>query len=129
MPKAVLMLSDNDLARAYHAVVVALSARSLGYEVHLFATGLGAYIFSKKLKTRLVGLPTLAALFVKWKLKRVGARGLEELARQCLASGVRVYIDEPVAKMLGLKPLEGVEIAGSLTFLALAKDADLVLTF
>jgi len=32
-------------------------------------------------------------------------------------------------KMLGVEPLEGVEVAGSLTFLALAKEADLVLTF
>ncbi len=129
MPKAVIMLSDNDIARAYHALVIALSARSMGYEVHLFATGLGAYIFSKKPKTRLLGLPFLASLYIRWRLGRLGAKRLEELAEHCLSSGVKVYVDEPVLKMLGLEPLPGVEVAGSLTFLALAKEAELVLTF
>jgi Predicted peroxiredoxins len=129
MPKAVIMLSDNDLARAYHALVIALSAKALGYDVYLFATGLGAYIFSKKPKTRLIGLPFLASLYIRWKLRRLGAKGLGDLVRDCLSSGVKVYIDEPVTKMLGLEPLPGVETAGSLTFLALAKGAELVLTF
>jgi predicted peroxiredoxin len=129
MPKAVIMLSDNDIARAYHALVIALSAKAMGYEVHLFATGLGAYIFSKKPKTRLLGLPFLASLYIRWKLRRLGAKRLEELAEHCLSSSVKVYVDEPVLKILGLEPLPGVEVAGSLTFLALAKDAELVLTF
>lgn len=43
--------------------------------------------------------------------------------------GIVVYVDEPVAKMLGVEPIEGVEYAGALSFLALSKDADLVLTF
>jgi predicted peroxiredoxin len=129
MPKAVILLSDNDIARAYHALVIALSAKAMGYEVHLFATGLGAYIFSKKPKTRLLGLPFLASLYIRWRLRRLGAKRLEELAERCLSSGVKVYVDEPVLKMLGIEPLPGVEVAGSLTFLALAKEAELTLTF
>jgi predicted peroxiredoxin len=129
MPKAVILLSDNDIARAYHALVIALSAKAMGYEVHLFATGLGVYIFSKKPKTRLLGLPFFASLYIRWKLKRLGARRLEELAERCLSSGVKVYVDEPVLKMLGIEPLPGVEVAGSLTLLALAKEAELTLTF
>jgi len=129
MPKAVILLSDNDIARAYHALVIALSAKAMGYEVHLFATGLGAYIFSRKPKTRLLGLPFFASLYIRWKLKRLGAKRLEELAERCLSSGVKVYVDEPVLKMLGIEPLPGVEVAGSLTFLALAKEAELTLTF
>jgi len=54
MSKVVIMLADNDIARAYHALVVT-SARAMGYEVHLFATGLGALIFSKRPRTRLLG--------------------------------------------------------------------------
>lgn len=129
MPKAVIMLSDNDIARAYHALVLALSARSMGYEVYLFATGLGSLIFSKRPKTRLIGLPYLASLYIRWKMGRIGARRLEELAAECIKNGVKIYVDEPVAKMLGVQPMDGVEVAGSLTFLALARDADLVLTF
>jgi len=129
MPKAVIMLSDNDIARAYHALVIALSAKAMGYDVHLFATGLGAYIFIRKPKTRLLGLPFLASLYIRWRLGRLGAKRLEELAEHCLSSGVKVYVDEPVLKMLRLEPLPGVEVAGSLTFLSLAKDAELVLTF
>ncbi|AAL63094.1 DsrE/DsrF/DrsH-like family protein [Pyrobaculum aerophilum] len=129
MPKLVIMLSDNDIARAYHALVIALSAKSIGYDVHLFATGLGAFIFSKKPKTRLIGLPYLASLYIKWKIRKIGAKSLEELAAECIKSGVKIYVDEPVVKMLGVRPIDGVEAAGSLTFLALAKDAELVLTF
>ena len=129
MSKVVIMLADNDIARAYHALVVATSARAMGYEVHLFATGLGALIFSKRPRTRLLGLPALAMWLIKRRLKRLGAASVKELARQCLSLGVKVYVDEPVLKMLGIEPLEGVEVAGSLTFLALAKEADLVLTF
>ncbi|MGC8994862.1 MAG: DsrE/DsrF/DrsH-like family protein [Pyrobaculum sp.] len=129
MPKAVIMLADNDIARAYHALVIALSARALGYEVHLFATGLGALIFSRRPRSRLIGLPLLASLYIRWKMRKIGAKRLEELAAECLRSGVYVYVDEPVAKMLGVTPMEGVAVAGSLTFLALARDADLVLAF
>ena len=129
MPKAVILLSDNDLARAYHALVIALSAKALGYDVYLFATGLGAYVFSKKPKTRLVGLPFLASIYIRWKLRGLGARRLEDLAKECLSAGVKVYVDEPVTKMLRLEPLPDVGVTGSLTFLALAKDAELVLTF
>jgi len=129
MPKAVILISDNDLARAYHALVIALSAKALGYDVYLFATGLGAYVFSKKPKTRLVGLPFLASIYIRWKLRGLGARRLEDLAKECLSAGVKVYVDEPVTKMLRLEPLPDVGVAGSLTFLALAKDAELVLTF
>jgi Predicted peroxiredoxins len=129
MPKAVILLSDNDLARAYHALVIALSAKALGYDVYLFATGLGAYVFSKKPKTRLVGLPFLASIYIRWKLRGLGARRLEDLAKECLSAGVKIYVDEPVTKMLRLEPLPDVGVAGSLTFLALAKDAELVLTF
>ncbi|MEM0479256.1 MAG: DsrE family protein [Pyrobaculum sp.] len=129
MPKVVIMLSDNDISRAYHALVVAISAKALGDDVYLFATGLGAYVFSKRPKTRLIGLPFFTSLFIKWKLKKMGAKKLEELARNCLEMGVRVYVDEPVTKILGVEPLEGVEIAGSLTFLKLAKEAEVVLTF
>lgn len=123
------MLADNDLARAYHALVISVSARALGHEVHLFATGLGALIFSKRPRTRLIGLPWIARLYVEWKLRKLGARPIGELAREALRTGVNVYIDEPVAKMLGVEPLEGVKTAGSLTFLALSREAELVLTF
>lgn len=129
MPKVVVILTDNDISRAYHALVVAISARALGDEVHLFATGLGAYIFSKKPRTRLIGLPPLAGLYIKWKLRKIGAKRLEELAKETLAAGVKVYVDEPVVKMLGVEPLDGVEVAGALTFLAHARDADVVLSF
>lgn len=129
MPKAVIMLSDNDVTRAYHALVVALSARALGYDVYLFATGLGSLLFSRRPKTRLIGLPFFASLYIKWKLRRLGAKSLEELAAECIKNGVKVYVDEPVMKMLGVEPREGVEIAGSLTFLSLARDAELILTF
>lgn len=101
MPKVVIMLSDNDISRAYHALVVAISAKALGDDVYLFATGLGAYVFSKRPKTRLIGLPFFTSLFIKWKLKKMGAKKLEELARSCLEMGVRVYVDEPVTKILG----------------------------
>ena len=72
MPKAVILLSDNDIARAYHALVIALSAKAMGYEVHLFATGLGAYIFSRKPKTRLLGLPFFCVAIYKMEAEAVG---------------------------------------------------------
>ncbi|KUO85035.1 MAG: DsrE family protein [Thermoproteus sp.] len=129
MPKAVFLLSDNDLARAYHALTVAITARSAGYDVYLFTTGLGIYIFSRRPRTRLIGIPALARWYVARSLKRLGAKPLEELARDALKMGIVVYVDEPVAKMLGVEPIEGVKYAGALSFLALSKDADLVLTF
>lgn len=125
----VIMLADNDLSRVYHALVLAISARSMGHEVHLFATGLGAYVFAKRPKTRLIGLPALARLYIGWKLRKIGAKRLEELAREALRAGVKVYMDEPVSKMLGVEPVEGVEYAGALTFLTLSQKADVVLTF
>ncbi|MCU7788048.1 peroxiredoxin [Pyrobaculum sp. 3827-6] len=127
MPKAVIILADNDIARAYHALVIALGQGA--WVRGLFATGLGALIFSRRPRSRLIGLPLLASLYIRWKLRKIGAKRLEELAAECLRSGVYVYVDEPVTKMLGVTPMDGVAVAGSLTFLALARDADLVLAF
>ncbi|MGC8583802.1 MAG: DsrE family protein [Thermoproteus sp.] len=129
MPKAVLLLSDNDLARAYHALAVAITAKAAGYDVYLFATGLGIYLFSRRPRTRLIGVPTLARWYVSWKLKKLGAKPLEELARETLRLGIVVYVDEPVARMLGIEPVEGIKYGGTLSFLALSREADLVLTF
>jgi predicted peroxiredoxin len=129
VPKAVLLLSDNDLARAYHALAVAITAKAAGYDVYLFATGLGIYLFSRRPRTRLIGVPALARWYVSWKLKKLGAKPLEELAREALRLGIVVYVDEPVARMLGIEPVEGVKYGGTLSFLALSREADLVLTF
>ena len=129
MPTAVFLLSDNDLARAYHALAVAITARTAGYEVHLFVTGLGIYIFSRKPKTRLIGIPALARWYVAWRLKKIGAMSVEELAREALRIGVNVYVDEPVAKMLNVELIDGVKFAGTLSFLTLSQKADIVLTF
>ncbi|MGC9170821.1 MAG: peroxiredoxin [Thermoproteus sp.] len=112
MPKAVLLLSDNDLARAYHVLAVAITAKAAGYDVYLFATGLGIYLFSRRPRTRLIGVPTLARWYVSWKLKKLGAKPLEELAREALRLGIVVYVDEPVARMLGIEPVEGIKYGG-----------------
>ncbi len=125
----VIILSDNDMSRAYHALVVAITARQLGYSVALFVTGLGVALFGEKPRTRLVGLPLLARIYIRWALRRIGARRLEELVNSLTTHGVEVYVDEPALRMLGVKPRGDVRIAGSMTFIAKAEEADLLLTF
>ena len=127
--KLVILLGDNDLARAYHALTLAISARAMGYEAKLFATGLGSLIFAKRPRTRLIGLPALARLFIRGALRRLGAYRLEELVEKALGAGVEIYVEEPVLRLLGLEPREGVRIGGAMAFLAEAESADLVLTF
>lgn len=129
MGKAVILLADNDLARAYHALAIAISAKAMGYDVTLFLTGLGVYIASKRPKTRLIGVPSIARWYVSWKLKKIGAKSVDELAQEALRAGIQIYVDEPVAKMLGVDVLDGVKYGGSMTFVALSREADLVLTF
>lgn len=126
--KIVILLGDNDVSRAYHALVIAISAKSLGRDVVLFATGLGVLIFSERPKTRLIGLPWLASAYIKWKLRKVGARRIEDLVEEALRLGVTVYVDEPVARMLDARPRSGVKYGGALSFLAEAEGASLVLT-
>lgn len=127
--RLVILLSDNDIARTYHALVVALSAKAIGYEVHLFVTGLGVLVLQKKPRTRLIGLPWIARWYIMRQLKRMGVKPIEELVQEALEAGVKIYVDEPAARMLGGELIPGVEVAGSLSFLALARDADLVLNF
>ncbi|MFB6490317.1 MAG: DsrE/DsrF/DrsH-like family protein [Thermoproteus sp. AZ2] len=126
--RLVILLSDNDIARAYHAFVVALSAKAIGYEVHVFVSGIGVLVLQKRPKTRLIGLPWIARWYIARQLRKMGVKPLEELVQEALKAGVKIYVDEPAAKMLGGELIPGVEVAGSLSFLALAKDADLVLT-
>ena len=125
----VIILSDNDMSRAYHALVVAITARQLGYSVTLFVTGLGVALFGERPRTRLVGLPLLARLYIRWALRRIGARRIEELIGELSRLGVEVYVDEPALRMLKVKPRGDVRIAGSMTFIAKAEEADLLLTF
>ena len=128
MKKLVILLSDNDVARAYHALVIAISARAMGSQAKIYATGLGTAIFAKKPKTRLIGLPWVAKLLVNRALKKLGAYNIEELVDRAINLGVEIYVEEPMLRLLKLEPRQGVRVGGAMSFLADAEEADLVLT-
>jgi predicted peroxiredoxin len=105
-----ILLISGGHARAHYAFMLAAGAAAMGREVVLFATNEGCHALAADIAALDSGTPP-------------GVASLPELREAAMALGVRMIACEAGLRMAGLiAPLmQGVEIAGVVTFLALAK--------
>ena len=130
MQKLVIFVSNNSLEALYHALTLALSARALGWTVKVFVVSQAVSLFIKGSKKKF-SLPFFARLFLKWRMKRLKITDAEKMLEEALKENVEFYVDEVGLKIIGANKedlLDGVKLAGSITFLTEAKGADVVVS-
>ncbi|EWG07756.1 MAG: peroxiredoxin-like protein [Candidatus Aramenus sulfurataquae] len=132
MTKLTILLADDSFQKFYHALVLAIDGKALNWTVKCFVTSQAVILFTKKVRGRAkLKLGFLANLYVRWKMKDVGVQETEKLLMDAIREGVEFYVDEAGLKLSGFSKddlLEGVKLAGAVTFLLEAKDSDLVIT-
>jgi len=134
MPTITLLMMNNDLDSAYHALMIANSAAKLGFKVNVFVLNKAIPLLLKggsKRFRRIRGLSILEELYIKWIMRKMRVKRLDELLSDALKSGVNFYVDEFNLRALGKRGedlIEGVKVAGVITFLKEATESNIVLT-
>ena len=128
--RLVILLANNNLDALYHALALSLSARALNWDVKVFVVSQAVALFLKNSKPKF-DAPFFARLYLRFKMKRLKITDAEKMLDEAIKEGVEFYVDEVGLKVLGAKKedlKEGVKLAGSITFLTQAKEADVVLS-
>ena len=130
MQKLVILVSNNNLDVLYHALTLALSARTLGWAVKVFVTSQAVSLFIKGSKKKF-SMPFFARLFLKWQMKRLKITDADKMLSEALKENVEFYVDEVGLRIIGASKddlVEGVKLSGSITFLTEAREADVVIS-
>jgi len=102
------------------------------WEVHVFLTNSAAVLLTKEVKGRTkLSMKGLVGWFVRRRMKKLNIAEVDEVLAKVMKSGGVFYADEAVLRLAGFTPedlMEGVKLANSVSFLNLAKDADVVIT-
>ncbi|MEM0164717.1 MAG: DsrE/DsrF/DrsH-like family protein [Saccharolobus sp.] len=132
MSKITILLSDNNIDKLYHGLVIALGARALGWTVKFFVTSQAVILFTKNKKGKgKLGLPFLARLFVSFQMRRLNIPDASKLIDEAISQGVEFFVDEVGLRLVNAKKedlLDNVKLSGSISFLIEAKDSDVVIT-
>ncbi|MEM0374655.1 MAG: DsrE/DsrF/DrsH-like family protein [Sulfolobaceae archaeon] len=130
--KLTILLTDNSLDKLYHALVIAIDARAIGWVVKFFVTSQAVILFTKYSKGKAkLNLGFLANIYVRWKMKRLKIPDASVLIDEAIKLGIEFYVDEVGLKILNLSKddlIENIKLSGGISFIKEAQDSDLVIT-
>jgi predicted peroxiredoxin len=132
MPKITILLADNSLEKLYHALVIALDAKSIGWNVKFFVTSQAVVLFTKSRKGKgKLSIGGLAKFYVVWKMKRLKIPETSRLLDEAIKLGIEFYVDEIGLKIANLTKedlIDNVKLSGGITFIKEAQDSEIVIT-
>ncbi|MGC9106052.1 MAG: DsrE/DsrF/DrsH-like family protein [Thermoprotei archaeon] len=132
MSRLVILVTREDAETLYHALAISSGALSMGWEVHVFLTSSASVLLTKEVKGRAkLGIKGLSKWFVKNRMKKLNIAEVDEVLMKVLKAGAKFYADEAALRIAGYSPedlMEGVKVANTVSFLNLAKEADVVLS-
>jgi hypothetical protein len=132
LPRLVILVTREEAEALYHALALASGALALMWEVHVFLTSSAAVLLTKEVKGKAkLSMKGLVRWFVRRRMKKLNIAEVDEVLAKVMKSGGVFYADEAVLRLAGFTPedlMEGVKLANSVSFLNLAKDADVVIT-
>jgi len=130
--KITILLADNSLDKLYHALVIAIDAKAIGWIVKFFVTSQAVVLFTKQSKGKgKFSLGFLASVYVRWKMRRLKIPDVSSLIDEAIKLGVEFYVDEVGLKLLNLSKddlIENVKLSGGISFIKEAQDSDVVVT-
>jgi peroxiredoxin family protein len=142
--KLLVVCSKGTLDMAFPPFMMATTAASMDWEVHLYFTFWGMDIITKNksLKLSPVGNPSLpmpnilgmlpgmtamATKMIKGKMKKANMPKIEELIKMAKDMGVKFHACTPTMQLSGVKKEDLIpevdDMIGAATFLELSKDA------
>lgn len=133
--KYTFICSRGTLDGAYPSLILALNARRLGHEVHVFYTFMGIEVVKKggveKLKFyppgfpgAIPGMPSLATSMMKKMIGAAHIPDLSDLLEMAQLEGVKLYACKMTMDMMRLGQddlIEGVEVMNAEQYLKLAE--------
>ncbi len=132
MPRLVALVTRDDADTLYHVLSLASGAIAMGWEVHVFMTSSAAILLTKEISGRAkLSVKGISKFYVKHMMKKLGIREVDAFLKEVIKAGAKFYADEAVLRIAGFTPndlMEGVSVSGTITFLNLAKEADVVIT-
>lgn len=142
--KLLIVCSKGTLDMAFPPFMMATTAASMDWDVHLYFTFWGMDIITKNksLKLSPVGNPSLpmpnilgmlpgmtamATKMIKGKMKKTNMPTIEELIKMAKDMGVKFHACTPTMQMSGVKKEDLIpevdDMIGAATFIELSKDA------
>jgi len=142
--KLLIVCSKGTLDMAFPPFMMATTAASMDWEVHLYFTFWGMDIITKNksLKLSPVGNPSLpmpnilgmlpgmtamATKMIKGKMKKTNMPTIEELIKMAKDMGVKFHACTPTMQLSGVKKEDLIpevdDMMGAATFIELSKDA------
>ena len=132
MSKLVVLLTRDDADSLYHALALVSGALAMGWEAHVFMTSSAALLLTKQTSGRAkLSVKGVAKYYVKRRMKKLGIKDVDKFLLDVMKAGAKFYADEAVLRIAGFTPtdlMEGVSVSGTVSFLNLAKEADVVIT-
>ncbi len=113
-------------------MMIAQGALAMGMEVSIFYTFFGLNAIKKGFNPKLPGMWSLFTGMIKKKMASHKVRPYDEMLRDCIARGAKVYGCSTSMAVMGVTKdqlVDGIEIAGVATMLDMAADAGTMLTF
>ena len=132
MSRLVVLLTRDDADSVYHALSLASGALAMGWEAHIFVTSSAALLLTKEVSGRAkLSMKGVARYYVERRMKKLGIKDVDKFLLDVMKAGAKFYADEAVLRLAGYTPndlMEGVSVSGTVSFLNLAKEADVVIT-
>lgn len=132
MSKLTILLASNSMENFYHALVLSMDAKSMGWDSKVFVTSDAVVLFTKESKGNAKpSMGALAGIYVKMRLRKIGISETTKMLRQAMQIGVEFFVDEIGLKIAGLSSsqlMEGVKLSGGISFLQEARESDVVVT-
>lgn len=128
--KVAIIAANGELFDAYKVFNIAAAAGAADAEVAIFFTFEGLNLIHKEAHKQLP-LPAGKEHFQEG-FKTANVPSIEELVQMVKEMGVRIIACQMTMDVMSLKTedfVEGIEVAGAVTFLEFAYDADVTLTF
>ncbi len=123
--KLAIILSEKKMDKVLAALMLAVTAGSMGQEAHIFFTFWAVDVLKKKFKPKLGGIMRFFTGMMVGKMKKLGIATFDDLMEQAKEIGVKFYACNTTVKLMGYKKedLIDCDIVGAAGFLKIAHES------
>lgn len=128
--KVSMVVSEGSFDKAMMPFIIAITAASMGMEVHIFFTFFGLKLLKKGTKPKLPGMMRFFTGMILKKMKKLKIPDFNEMKKQAVDLGVHLYACSTSMTLMNVKEedlIDGTEVLGAAKFLDIAADSDVQL--
>jgi peroxiredoxin family protein len=125
-----MVVSEGSFDKAMMPFIIAITAASMGMEVHIFFTFFGLKLLKKGTKPKLPGMMRFFTGMILKKMKKLNIPDFDEMKKQAVDLGVHLYACSTSMSIMGIGEedlIDGTEVLGAAKFLDIAADSEVQL--